>query len=739
MVVILTINDQGGKEPIVVFRQKGVWALPKGKLDAFRIEDSGSYLLLDGDLYRPFEQDESASFHYDSAHAHLHVQLSPCHYCLTKVSAGGRKKGSPAAVTSDAVTAFFLDYDLEAYVADGKIYGLGAGNIGISGNWGVVHSRWGVSGEKGDLYHLESSAIFDDIEGHRTLVIGDGITRGMSVVAPVTYRGISWFSNFDIDPDFVSYSLPMVSGLLMTSENVDLRVNGSSRFQAQIPRGRFGIGDIPAPDGFSEIELMTRNHEGGTTIGRYPVYIATELLGEDIAAYGVTLGWERDSWAEEDFQYSQPFAQGILRYGLSGNFTLSGALEANESVIDGVLGGEVMLGHLGVLSFGTGLSWKLEPDEVGPPVGYMFRVSFSRKSPTFNFGGDVSYVSQSYRQVGGSDEQHVETRYNFWGSRRLFGGMMNVSAHWMNSRTDDDVGFVSLNYSRTLGEMGYLSVGGMWIEGETNELGIRLSWTVPLGGGKRVSSELQRHTDGTRQARLGFGKSIGGETGVGYNIDLGVGEEMDGRAMLEYRGAAIDARMNLFRRFGKMGWHGHLGGGLLVAEGKLIATREADRGTVLVQVPQLPQVPVYINNRKVGETGEEGWLAFPQSAHVPGKVSIDDTVLPLSVSMNRTSADVLVGRSRVSVVSFTPLKIYRKEGVVQFLSGEFPPPGTLVKTMDHSDALPVGYEGRVYLTSQTSLERYFLTVGSETCEFEVDFNTNQSEVEQNVLPVFICH
>lgn len=734
LLVSIAINGRLVADSSFVFRENGnAWLVPDSLLSAAGVKAGEATEEIDGIVYRRLQASSDLSFRYDAPGAALSLIMAPSYFERRTINI---KKESPPATQGETIPAAFFDYDLGARYASGDFNVDGTAGVGVSGAFGVARSQWAFS-SAGDpaFIRLGSSLTIDDPDRRTTLVIGDGVEASAPGLAPLSFGGIGWYSNFEIDPDFIALPLPSITGVAHAPGRINVFVNDQEHYSGEVGEGDFIISDLPATVGAAQLRVVATDLTGRTTSFVEPVYVAPDLLKPGLPAYSFAAGWDRLDSGDDSIEYGALFARAGYRRGLLDWLTVNAAGEGNGDVANARVGADLRLGALGAASFGVGASHSMENNE----TGYSFEAAVNRSAGDLSFGVGAYYASRNFGQIGLLPDARLKTRYDGHASLRIAGGTFSAGASFMDRWGEQSIRLARFGYTRDLGP-GQVTLGGFYIAGEVEASEFRAAYTVPFGGGGFASSQLVRSNDGAVSGGLAAGRSPPPGEGVGYGVNLDVDEKsVDARAQLALRKNTFEGLLEGVRRDGKVSARARLRGGLVLADGALFASRDAGKGALLVETPDLDETPVHFNNQELGRTRKDGKALIPAQPFARHVVALDESALPIETALNRSSVKATTGRGRVTKVGFSLVQNFAETVVMTLPDGALALRGTPIVAAGDPEPLPVGHDGLAYLTSDAPDRRYTLVTEEGRCAFTVDFEELKSQRrERGAMPVVVC-
>ncbi len=95
---------------------------------------------------------------------------------------------------------------------------------------------------------------------------------------------------FPLQPGFVTFPLPGISGEAALPSTVDLYVDNALRMRRQVPSGPFSIQDLPVTTGQGDARLVIRDILGREQVITQPFYATSRLLKQGLHDYSYELG-----------------------------------------------------------------------------------------------------------------------------------------------------------------------------------------------------------------------------------------------------------------------------------------------------------------------------------------------------------------------------------------------------------------------------------------------------------------
>ncbi|MGE0597338.1 MAG: hypothetical protein AB7P07_13325, partial [Hyphomonadaceae bacterium] len=166
--------------------QVGVTAAPSGLVDLASVD--------------------GLSYFHDEAGAALILA------CTRACYAEQRLQRAHAALPVQINDGAFLNLDLSASFIDGASDAGAIVETGVFGGFGLAESSWLVAANGESLRRLETRWTLASPARRVSLRIGDGYTRAGASGAPVRFGGVQIGRDFSLDPGFVTFPTPTLSG-----------------------------------------------------------------------------------------------------------------------------------------------------------------------------------------------------------------------------------------------------------------------------------------------------------------------------------------------------------------------------------------------------------------------------------------------------------------------------------------------------------------------------------------------
>jgi outer membrane usher protein len=479
------------------------------------------------------------------------------------------------------------------------------------------------------MVRLETTFTKDFPDQHASVRVGDSVTSSGSLGRPVRFGGVQIASNFATDPNFVTFPLPTIGGLAEQNSVAEVFLNNTVRVSEEVPAGPFEIDNLPVVTGAGEVQLRVTDLLGREQFLTQSYYVSPRLLKEGLSNYSLDLGFERERFNVADFDYGRPVLIGDESYGFTDSFTGDVRAEISDDRQALGLGGAALLGNYGLVSAGVIGS---RDDDAGE--GYEAFANYEYRGRDFNIGLRTEYADEDFRQIGQDREPVKRTDQVALGLG--LGQAGRVGAIMINTETRNDLDRRSVvgNYSVPLGPGSFLMSALHTIRPE-EDYALTASYSLPLSPVRSMTAtaNVREEASGARvQYRRGRG---GTDLGASYRVASEIGDtprRFDGT--LRYDAAQATGQVDAVFADDQLTARANVSGSVGLIDGRPALSRRLGRAFGMVALPGHPDVTVYLENREVGKTDEDGYLFLPRlNPYQANKIRIKAEDLPLDTEI----------------------------------------------------------------------------------------------------------
>ncbi len=605
------------------------WAVQVLDLRVWRVKlDDDAIITFNGEAFYPLAALPGLVQRYESASLTIELDLPPDSFEPTDLQA--RRPANLAAV---AGRGGFLDYDLLFVAGDELRTRLDALlELGVFDQIGVLISSFragDVANSERDFVRLDTTFTRDLPDRRATLRVGDSLTEGGALGRPVRFGGLQWSTDFSTDPTFVTFPLPTIGGLADQPSIAEVFLNNTRQATERVPPGPFAIENLPGLTGAGELELKVTDLLGRETLISQSYYVSPRLLRAGLSEYSYEVGFERDRFNEDSFNYGKPIAAATQRYGMTDGLTGEGRVELSQRQQTLGGGGSVLLGTYGLLSGGV-----IGSRHDGDP-GYQVFADYEYRADRFDVGLRSRYSSGGFRQLG-LDQKPARRvdQASFGISAYPYGrlGMFLVNA---DTRQGSNRLSASVNYSIPIGPGAFLVNAVRTLDPDKN-FAVTASYSISLSPKDSMSNTVGYEQDRLR-TRSQYSRSRGAsDIGPSYRIASETGKDARlADLSLRYDARIASAQVDASYQQGDKAMRASVDGAVAYVDGQAGLTRQLGRAFGVVDVPGYPDVTVFVENREVGRTNESGKLFLPQlNPYQENHVRIRPEDLPLTAQID---------------------------------------------------------------------------------------------------------
>jgi outer membrane usher protein len=636
---------------------------------------------------------------------------------------------SDAEPKASSAPGVLLNYDLYATGgAQNKSLSLSselrafAGNNGVLSNTELMrYQSTPGSGWSADSVRLDTNWQLAFPDSMLRVTVGDAVTGDLSWTRPTRIGGISIGTDFSLQPYRTTFPLPAFFGSATLPSAVDLYIDGMKQYSGNVQPGPFQLTTIPTITGVGNAQIVLTDAFGRTSTINMPLYATHQLLQAGLADWSVDAGMVREDYGVKSFSYaSDPMASGSVRYGVSNTFTVEAHAEGTSGLANAGTGGVVLLGNEGGVASGSVARSTYRGD-----AGTQYSLGYSWSNRRFNFAIDSTRTSGDYRDVAslyGSPPPRVSDTAL---ASISVGAMGNFGVNYLRQQYPAQASsrYAGAFWSATVRSRFSLSVGVNQNLDLSRDRSLFASVTYSGDNHINYSTSLQRSQDQT-SATVEADQPVPGDGGFGWRALARDGVDQSGgvaeASWLLDRGqfttgvsATGDSRYA----------YADATGSLVFMAGHLFATRHIDDAFAVVSTDGVPNVPVTLENRVVGNTDSDGMLLVTRlNAYQKNQLGIDAMDLPVNMRVDTVSAIVTPSDRAGSIARFGMRTVRAATIVLHDGNGKPLPVGSKVQldAQPDSNAL-VGFDGVVYLDTLTMHNTLTAQTPAGKCRTRFDY------------------
>ena len=540
---------------------------------------------------------------------------------------------------------------------------------------------------------LDSSIQIQNPDRITNVVIGDSYTSALTWTRSIRFGGVQWQRDFGIRPDIFTQPAPQLAAGVAAPSTVDLFVNGVERYAGGASPGSLILEDLPTMTGANTLNMVLTDPSGRRRDVSLPFYASSDLLAPGLTDFSVEAGAERLDYGIQSFDYGPAFGSATVRRGLTPNFT--GALHAEAAEGLAMVGGDATMKIDNALvatasaagSSGSGGS------------GVLVALQVERTGPVFS--GAIRYVTHTdgFQDLAALFGQPMPSRAGLLtASVRLADNQVLSLAYVLQAfstgvRTEVATG----TYTRSFfNNKLRVDISGFGDLATRTDWGVNLSISFPIG-----HHSIETAGAASRPAFNSYfvstnGDAFGGD--LSYLARLAGGPETAANIDVGWRGLHADVRARAVQIGPDGAVQVDFGQDLVLFDHALFFSAPVDDAFTVVKLDKTPGVEVFLENRPVGRSNEDGLLFVNHlRGYEANSISINPQDLPLNAATQAFS-QVVAPRSGGGVITNFIVNAQRSVivGLVR-ADGSPPPAGSRVLQQGATEPIPLGYGGEAYL------------------------------------------
>lgn len=590
---------------------------------------------------------------------------------------------------------------------------------------------------KEEIIRLESKYVRDFPDDLISLTIGDTRTKADLWGSPILVGGLQIGTNFTLQPGFIYYPLPDITGEASIPSVVDLYINDTNRQRKNIQEGPFEVLDIPTISGSGEIKVIQKDLLGREKEYIVPYYLSSFSLKPGVKDYSVTLGVLRDNFGLASNDYNKLAITGNYREGINNSFTYALRGEFKEKQAAAGIRTTLTSADYGELNL-VGVGSLQNQTRSG--AGGLFKLVYINQFNKINFNVTSDIITKRFIQLGDNPntEPYRSSLQTFIGIPFSYNNNLTLSYITRNNRNKKPEDLVTVNYTHNI----------------KNIANIRLSSQVDLNNLKRkvlflnitqafpsenITASLASNFENDEKTRsiLNVNKSIDQYNGYGYYFRASHKDTTDYFADIKYRNqyTSLQAEYNYLSNTHNYRFSAR--GGLAYYDKNFFITRRIRDSFAVIDTDNIDNVNIYHNNLIITQTNSNGKAIIPQLISFnENNISIDPVELPLTAKFDKTNIKLIPYRNTGTTVNFD---IKRNYSVVFHINNKDKNNKILTGAhiTDSEDNLLtiVGYDSYVYLNiDKNSINKKFK---AQWLSGECEFNLPIDDVNDDTLQLDI--
>lgn len=630
------------------------------------------------------------SIERDASTQTLQLQVPPGAFSRQRFDLGAKAKISTDRVLPGA----FFNYDLSLAKGAAPANLSGLFEFAVFGQQGLLTHRMVARDLTGDhqAYRLDTQFTRDYTEQVASLTIGDTISAPSAWSRSINYGGVQWRTKFAARPDLQTIPLPVLGGVAASPSVVDIYVDNILRARQPVGTGPFELNSLPIFTGQGTVQLVVRDVLGRQQLISENYITSAQLLKPGLRDVAFEGGWQRLGYGTPDSSYRAPFAAVSWREGLSqSTIELHGEADGRRRAVGAGLAAplaDVLLASAGAAvsaaAAGAGKLAYLQLDSHGNRTGAALKAQFA----------DRRFTALGYDDLDRAPLRQIQAQIN-----RTLQSNLSVALGYIGQRKPDQpsVQAVTANLSYALTQKQFLSIGLVRALG--NDAATTANVNLVLALDNYATSQLTAlHQPGMLSLSADYVRTPTGDQGWGYHLRQAVIDQRATDIGASYLGDRGQIAINAAHQEQGYSLLAQARGGIALLGGMAFATRYLDDSFAVVEVPIDTPVDIYANNRKVGQTNENGVGLIPRlTPYVRNRVYLDDANLPMDMTLDLGERDI-VPPARGGLWLKFDATIHNGVTLILRTADRQPlPPGTAVRWRGDTQVATVGLRGEVFM------------------------------------------
>jgi outer membrane usher protein len=589
------------------------------------------------------------------------------------------------------------------------------------------------------ILRLETSFSYSHPESLITYRAGDSISGALAWTRSVRFAGFQAQRNFSLRSDLVTAPLPSFSGSAAVPSTLDVYLNNSKTYTQEVPPGPFQVNNLPLISG-GEARLVLRDSAGREVETTLPFYTSPQLLREGLTYFSVETGYPRLRYGTDSDNYApKEMTSASARYGMYDWLTLEGHAETVSGLFNAGAGVLARTGDFGVLSAAASASTYRGQQGLQSYVAFetkLWGVSLNASSTRtyMNFNDIASVTAPVINALAAYNIQSSAISAPAKAIDRISAGFtlpdsssLGLSLVHLQPASGAASNLVSVAWSRSFFLHSQLFATSFADLSDRGNYGIFGGISIPIGESSSVSTGVTSSRSGT-SLTTDASRPLAMEPGsYGARVRDSEGAVPYRSASASYRAssATIQAGVEQSQSKTVRGIAQVEGAVAAMGNGVFFSNRIDDAFAVVDT--GIRGVPVFHENRPVGETNSRGQLLVPNlRAYGNNKISIDPKGLPVNAEVE-TVEDVVTPADRSGVVVNFATKSDVQAAVVILVGpdGKPLPVGSKGKLEGGNDDFVVGYDGRAFVKELKNANTVAVTLEKGECHAAFDYTSSQ--------------
>jgi outer membrane usher protein len=568
--------------------------------------------------------------------------------------------------------------------------------------------------EQSKAIRLDTFWLYDSPNTMQRIRLGDSITRATDWGGAARFIGIKFAKDFSIQPGFITSPRPSINGTAAVPSVLDVFVNNVKVQSGQAPSGNFFLENIPVINGSGMVELQVRDITGSVSTIQVPYYASTSLLKPGLNDYSFEAGKIREYYGIKSNAYTEYFASGIYRYGITNFYTAGVHAEVMKKLQLASFDNSVLVGNYGTASFSIAGSKKYNK------LGRLMSFGLQRQD-NISFGGLITINSKHFSDISTFPHSYFTSRNirSYLGTTLPDYSSVNSSFTIAKDRQNSLVKLLDLAYQKQIlpSTNFAFSIGHNY--GSQHYTYAFLSINVSLGDSRSTSVFVSKNNNRYRET-LDYSKNSGTLNGLNYRLQVAHehSPELHGEVRYGNNFADMTGRVSKYHDYAL--YQVNSKGSIFVANNDLHFSRPIYGCVAIIKVDDYKGINVYKDNHHIGKTNENGIVAiYDIQSYTPSTIRVNEKDLPIHANIDKHEKIIYC---KTSNIIFVPFGIKRSRLATFNLidsTGDYIPPATRVKIGEKE--VFTGHYGMVFLDNILELEHIngMACKDNSCCNFKV--------------------
>ncbi len=186
--------------------------------------------------------------------------------------------------------------NLSALMGLGLFNRLGVGTADVLAYNKYANNITLLTNQSSKLVRLNTTWTLDQPENIARWRLGDAITGSTYWSGASRFAGIQYATNFNTQPNLVTFPLPGYQGEAAIPSTVDVFVNSVLNQQQIVNNGPYIFNNIPVISGAGNVNVVTQDLLGRSKVVSFSYYASPQLLKPDLVDFSYEAGFVRDNY-----------------------------------------------------------------------------------------------------------------------------------------------------------------------------------------------------------------------------------------------------------------------------------------------------------------------------------------------------------------------------------------------------------------------------------------------------------